>query len=25
VKTIVGVLWAEKVVAGAWPEPRAQT
>jgi ADP-ribose pyrophosphatase len=25
VKTIVGVLWAEKIVAGAWPEPRAQT
>jgi ADP-ribose pyrophosphatase len=23
VKTIVGILWAEKVVAGAWPEPRA--
>jgi ADP-ribose pyrophosphatase len=22
VKTIIGILWAEKVVAGAWPEPR---
>lgn len=24
VKTIVGILWAEKVVSGAWPGPRAE-